>query len=309
MKILKAAAPLGTLAPRGCVVALGFFDGVHRAHAAVLAAAREEALRSALPLLVFTFRAEDAPKVGTPHLSDDAQRAALFAAAGADMAVFSEFSALSHLTPEAFVDTVLVGALGTRVAVTGDGFRFGHRAAGDAACLGRLLAKHGAAAVALPPVLHGGEPISSTRVRQALERGDCAEATALLGRPYDLTLPVVRGDGRGVGLGFPTANLCPPAGRALPRFGVYVTRVGLPDGKAAFGVTDVGTRPTVAGSEVRLETHILDHTGELYGEPLTLEFLTRLRGEVKFSSLSELSERIRMDCEEVRIWLRQNGQS
>ena len=289
------------------VVALGFFDGVHRAHAAVLAAARAEADRRALPLFVLTFRGDDAPKGGAPLLTSDEERLALFAAMGVDAAVLSPFSSLSHLSPEAFVTSVLLGTLSARVAVTGENFRFGYRAAGDAARLSHLMNEGGGEAIALPPVLYGGAPISSTRVRAALADGDCALAEALLGRPYALTLPVVRGEARGAGLGFPTANQRPPEGRALPLAGVYRTRVTLPSGAVAYGVTDVGTRPTVGGCEVRCETHVLDFSGDLYGAPLTVEFLARLRGEVKFSSLSELSERIRKDCEEVRVWRSQNG--
>ncbi len=307
MQIFESTGETAAHVERGCVVALGFFDGVHRAHSAVLAAAREEARSRALPFLVLTFRGDDAPKGGAPLLTTDDERAALFAAAGADAAVFAPFSALSHLSPEAFVATVLGGDLRARVAVTGENFRFGHRAAGDARLLSRLLRAVGGEAIAHPPVLHDGEPISSTRVRQALAVGDCALAAALLGRPYALTLPVVRGDGRGAGLGFPTANQRPPEGRMLPAAGVYRTRVILPGGAIAYGVTDVGTRPTVGGAEVRCETHILDASGDLYGAPLTVEFLGRLRGEERFSSLSELSEKIRKDCEEVRVWLSQNG--
>ena len=203
------------------VVALGFFDGVHRAHAAVLAAARAEADRRALPLFVLTFRGDDAPQGGAPLLTSDEERLALFAAMGVDSAVLSPFSSLSHLSPEAFVTSVLLGTLSARVAVTGENFRFGYRAAGDAARLSHLMNEGGGEAIALPPVLYGGAPISSTRVRAALADGDCALAEALLGRPYALTLPVVRGEARGVrprGARSPSRGCTAPASpcRAVP---------------------------------------------------------------------------------------------
>ena len=307
MEILSLPALTPVPAPAASVVALGFFDGVHTAHAAVLAKAAAVAAARGLPLLLFTFSAADAPK-GAPLLSGDEERAALFFAAGATHVVFAPFSALADMAPEAFV-AYLVDKAHVGVAVTGENFRFGRGAVGDAPLLARLMRAHGGEAYAVPSQCFEGAPISSSRIRRALADGDCRLATALLGRPYALTMPVTHGRHLGHVLGFPTANFRPPARRALPAFGVYGTEVTLPDGRILRGVTDVGRRPTVRGEEVRVETHILDYSGDLYGSMLTVAFLGRVREERCFSSLSALTEQIKRDCEEVRAWKQQNGPS
>ncbi len=294
--------------PERAVVALGFFDGVHTAHAAVLGAAGELARRLALPLLVYTFTSCDPPKRG-PLLSEDAERAAHFSRLGAECAVFAPFSSVAHLSPREFIDDTLLGELRAAAAVVGEDFRFGRGAAGDAALLRSAFSEVGGECRVIAPLLDGGAPISSSRIRAMLAAGDVSGAARLLGRPYSLTLPVLRGKSLGHTLGFPTANQCPGKGRAIPRFGVYVTEVTLPDGGRCFGITDVGTRPTVSGSEVRIETHLLGFSGDLYGKSLTVAFLHRLRDERKFSSLSELTAGIAEDSKEAEAWILANGRS
>lgn len=300
-------SPRGERGPHAAsVVALGFFDGVHTAHAAVLGAAARIARERALPLLVYTFASADSPKAAA-LLSTDAEKLSLLGKQGADLAVLAEFSEVSALSPEAFVRDVLVGELHAAVAVTGEDFRFGHGASGDTALLASLLSALGGETVAVPSVLSGGEKVSSSAVRRALADGDPERARVLLGRPYSLTLPVLTGRHIGHTLGFPTANQSPPEGRAIPAFGVYVTAVTTEDGARYLGVTDIGTRPTVGGAGVRLETHLLDFSGDLYGRPLTVSFLHRIRGERKFSSVSALAEQITSDCKEARKWSKLNG--
>lgn len=294
--------------PPRAVVALGFFDGVHKAHAAVLAEARALADARSLPLLVYTFRADDPPKGGL-LLSSDRERAAHFSSLGARYAVFARFSEVSHLSPREFIDTVLLLKLGAAAVVVGEDFRFGYRAAGDAALLASAFREAGLECRVIRPLLDGGAPISSSRIRAMLKEGDPEGALRLLGRPYALNLPVMRGRNLGHTLGFPTANQHPEEWRAVPRFGVYVTEVTLPCGARFFGVTDVGTRPTVSGEGIRLETHLLDFSGDLYGKQLTVAFLHRLRDERRFTSLSELSAGIANDCKEAREWMLANGRS
>lgn len=306
MEITRLREGLPSVLPARPVVALGHFDGFHLGHAAVLATAAAAARELGLPLLVFTFAAADAPKAG-PLLSDDGERAGHFAAAGADYAVFAAFSSVSGYTPRAFVREVLTGKLRAALAVTGEDFRFGAGAAGDAALLRTLLRAEGADAVTVPPVTEGGEKISSTRIRRALGRGDLREVTALLGRPYALTHTVLHGRHIGHTIGFPTVNGCILPDRALPAPGVYGTAVTLPDGRCYRGVTNVGTRPTVGDGDLRLETHILDFSGDLYGERVTVAFLHRLRDERRFPSLSALAEQINKDCKEIRLWNTPNG--
>ena len=306
MEIVALSAGTEAVLPQASVVALGFFDGVHTAHEAVLTAAAREARRRALPLLIYTFTAADPPKEG-PLLSTDAERMAHFARLGADLAVLARFSEVSPQPPEQFVREVLIGSFRAALAVTGEDFRFGHRAAGDTVLLSRLLAERGAGAIAVPAILSGGEKVSSSAIRAALASGEPERAAALLGRPYAITSPVLSGNHLGHTLGFPTANQRPLPGRALPASGVYITAVTTEAGDRYLGITDIGTRPTVGGDGVRLETHLLDFSGDLYGRPLTVAFLARLRGERRFSSLSALAEQITADCKEARTWSKTNG--
>ncbi len=309
VQVLALPTLTPTAAPAACVAALGFFDGMHRAHTAVLRTAAHEARRRSLPLLVFTFASCGAPKGDAPRLSTDEERAALFYEAGASLAVFADFPTLAALSPEEFVSSVLAFRLGVSLAVVGEDFRFGYRAAGEALSLRRLMEAEGGGAYIVPSILEGGEPISSTRIRSCLTTGDCEGAARLLGRLYTLALPVLHGASLGASLGFPTANQRPEKGRMLPQNGVYRTAVTLPDGRCFDGVTDVGTRPTVEGSEVRMETHILDFSGDLYGNTLRVAFASRLRGEIAFPTLDALKEQIKNDCKEVRAWRLQSGYS
>lgn len=307
MEILSLPALAPAMLSGNTCVALGFFDGVHRGHTAVLEAAAARARALGLSFLVYTFAMADAPKADAPLLSTDAERAALFASIGADYCVFDIFSAARTTPPERFVREALCQTLGARLAVVGEDFRFGYRAAGDAALLCTLMAECGGEALVIPPVSLGGAPISSSRIRAALASGDVTEAAALLGRPYALTLPVCHGKALGRTIGFPTANQALPDGRALPADGVYVTECTTADGRTVRGVTDIGLRPTVSGRKRRMETHLIDFSGDLYGAPLTVGFLARLRGEAAFPTLSALTEQIKNDVKEARAWKTQNG--
>lgn len=291
---LKKTAP-----PAAACVALGFFDGVHLAHEGVLAAARRTADLFGLPLLVYTFRGGDTPKGDVPLLCDDAERMRLFAARGVDYCVMDDFSAVRKTSPEAFVQEILRDTLNAEVAVVGSDFRFGYRAEGDAEMLSRLM--RGRTRVVLP-VTWGGAPISSTRIRAAIAKGDMPTANALLGRPYALTGPVIHGEARGRKFGFPTANQALPKGRAVPKDGVYVTEAVTEDGRTYRAVTDIGLRPTVGGRERRAETHLIDFSEDLYGRALTVRYLARLRDEVALPSTEALVEQIKKDTKEATEW-------
>ena len=302
MQLLHPATLTPAVPPPAACVALGFFDGVHRAHTAVLERARREAAARGLPLLVYTFRGDDGPKGDARRLSSDDERLALLAAVGAELCALDLFSTARDTSPEDFVQAVLIGELHAAVTVVGEDFRFGKGARGDAALLSVLMQAAGREAITVSAVTEGGVPISSTRIRAALVEGDVAEAALLLGRPFTLTLPILRGAALGRTLGFPTANQIPPAGRALPADGVYVTEVVTPDGVRRRAVTDIGVRPTVNGRERRIETHILDYTGDLYGKPLTVTFLAHLRGEAVHPDLAALTAAITNDIEEAKRW-------
>jgi riboflavin kinase/FMN adenylyltransferase len=210
---------------------------------------------------------------------------------------------LAAMTPETFVEELLLASLGARVVVVGQNFRFGHARAGDLKLLERLGKQHGFDARA--ESLAGDEtgPFSSSRVRASVQRGDLRDAERLLGRPHALSGTVARGDGRGKKLGIPTANLI-EVREALPPDGVYATLVDRvsSDGTSRVlgsGVTNIGTRPTV-GAGFSVETHLFDFDEDLYGDKLRVHLVERIRDERRFASLDELVAQIRRDIDTAR---------
>ena len=291
---------------RGATIALGNFDGVHRGHAALIRAAH--AARPEAPLAVLTFephprevfRPDDPPF----RLTLPAERAELLAALGVgllyELPFTSEFSLMSA---EAFVAEVLHEGLGARHLVSGHDFAFGHRRGGDAAFLTARAELLGMGVTLVPLLADGEGPLSSTRIRRALQDGYPERAAAELGRDWAIRGVVAHGDARGRTIGFPTANIA--LGRHLePARGVYAVTVRLPDGRTRFGAANIGRRPTVnAGLESRLEVNLFDFDGDLYGAELTVALRAYLRPEVKFSGLDALRAQIAADVDEARAVL------
>ncbi len=307
MTILDMRTEGALVAPKRSVVTIGFFDGVHRGHRHLLSLAKQYAEEKGLPLLVFSFLGDGGPKKGD-RLQSDKERAAALFDAGADTVAFADFSSLRDLSPRAFVEGILLDRCHAKATFTGENFRFGAGASGDAAALSSLMREGGGEAFAVPSLTYEGVPISSAAIKQALSRGECERAEAMLGRPYTLTLPVSHGDGRGTGLSFPTANGQPEAGCFLPRDGVYITLCRAVGEEAVhLGITDIGTRPTFSGKERRIETHLLDFTGDLYGRALAVSLRHFIRDEEKFASREALIARLRKDEEEAKKWKASNG--
>jgi riboflavin kinase/FMN adenylyltransferase len=293
---------------RGGAVALGNFDGVHRGHQAVIRAGVDWARANGRAAWVATFDPHpsrlfrpDAPPFALTTL---AQKLRHFASLGVDGAVVIPFTrALSELSAESFVDTWLVDRLAPGHVVTGEDFSFGHRRSGTAETLQALGAERGFTARALAPVADGEEPVSSTRIREALMAGRPEDAARLLSRPFAIAGTVVPGDQRGRTIGVPTANL--ELGQYLrPRFGVYAVRVRLPSGDVREGVANLGIRPMFEPPKLLLETWILDWAGDLYGEEIEVEFVAFLRDEMKLSGLDALKAQIAIDEREARLRLR-----
>ncbi|MEQ8405902.1 MAG: bifunctional riboflavin kinase/FAD synthetase [Oceanicaulis sp.] len=291
---------------RGAVAALGNFDGVHRGHAAVIGEAK--ALAAALG-------APSAAAVFTPHprlifqpdaepfaLMSETQRVRALQAEGVEIVHHIAFDrTLASMTPEAFVETVLARGLGLAGVVTGSDFCFGKDRAGDAAALKQIGARHGIEARIAKAVSDDGAEgkISSSDVRKALRAGEPEAAAALLGRPFAIEGAVAEGDKRGRTIGFPTANMA-LGGYVRPAFGVYAVRARLGDGRTVPGVANLGRRPTVEGTEARLETHLFDFTEDIYGRTLEVELLSFIRGETKFDGLDQLKAQIATDCDTAR---------
>ncbi len=291
-------------------VTIGNFDGVHRGHQLLLqrtvSAAHDRGTRAAVvtfdPHPAVVLRPELAPK----SLTTLDQRIALLAQTGIDLIVVLPFTReLSELTPEAFIQQVLVDRLEARRVIVGLNFRFGHGAAGDAVTLVEAGQIHGfdVEAVALRQL--DALPVSSSAIRDALGRGDVDFASRALGRDFRIVGQVVAGDGRGRTIGVPTANLDVPSGLVLPAHGVYAG-IAAVNGQHWPCVTNVGVRPTVTqGQQESVETHLLDAPADLdlYGGELEVTFAHHIRDEMKFASLDELVAQIRQDCAVAREWL------
>jgi len=287
---------------RGATVALGNFDGVHRGHVQVLAsahAARPDAPRAVLtfePHPRELFRPDDPPF----HLTLSAARADALGALGVAHVIEIAFDrAFSLLSAERFVTEVLHEAIGAAHLACGPDFAFGHRRGGDVAFLTARAETLGMGLTIVPPVADGQGPISSTRIRRSLQDGYPGRATADLGRAWSIRGTVVHGDARGRTIGFPTANIA--LGRHLePARGVYAVTSRI-DGQTVRGVANVGRRPTVAeGAISRLEAHLFDFAGDLYGRELDVSLHGFLRAERRFAGIDELREQIAVDAAEAR---------
>lgn len=289
------------------VAALGAFDGIHLAHAKILDTAVELAHVLAVPAVVCTFdphpatvlRPERAPApIGTLE-----ENLARMAAHGPDAVLVIPFTPeFSRIEAEAFVEDVLAKTLGAREVVVGFNHTFGRGARGTAALLKELGPRYGFTAHVLPPLQVNGLTVSSSAIREALRDGDVELAGALLGRAYSVTGTVLRGAGRGRTLGFPTANLRPDRPLVLAP-GVYAARAGW-DGMRADAVVNVGYRPTFGEAQYWVEAYIFDFSGDVYDRSLTVEFLHRIRPEMKFSGVEALKAQVVVDMQAARRLLK-----
>lgn len=301
---IERLSPLGWPSP---AVTVGNFDGVHRGHQALVSAVVARARETSGVSVVLTFDPHPARVLGPGRapaaLTTLAQKEELLALLGVDRLAVLPFDAeVARLSPDAFAREVLQGALGARQVVVGESFRFGHRREGNAQRLAALGEGLGFSVQALPPVLEQGSPVSSSRVRDELARGDVRTARGLLGRPFFVDAPVVRGDGRGRTIGVPTANLL-PENEILPEQGVYAARCRVPSGAWHPAVVNLGWRPTFGGEHASVEAHLIDFDGDLYGARVRLEFHERLRGEERFADAAALVARIREDVARARALL------
>jgi riboflavin kinase/FMN adenylyltransferase len=290
---------------RSSVLAIGNFDGIHLGHQAILRGTVEQARERGAVSTALTFdpsprkvlRPESAPL----RLSTNAQRMEWFGLLGLEAAVVLPFTLeLAHLSPEDFVERILVGDLRIRAVLVGENFRFGHKQAGNVALLRELGEKDGFEVIVVPPVVSHGEVVSSTVIRREIAAGNVTHAARLLGRPFVLTGEVVSGTGTGRKFTFPTLNLKPEQ-ELLPGRGVYITRTSIPgEPRTLRSVTNVGMRPTFNGSGLTVETHLLDFSREIAPERIEVHFWKRLREEKKFSGAEELRAQIARDIGAAR---------
>lgn len=284
-----------TQAKEECVIALGFFDGMHLGHRALLSLAKERAEALSLPLAVFTFPAEDGRiKKSAPRLYGTKKKLSLLASLGVNTVYICPLSAVSDISAEDFVCRCLVKELRAHSAVCGFNYRFGRGALGDAELLSVRMAALGRESITVPAMLHEGELLSSTAVRAHLLSAEVERAAAMLGAPYVLLGRVEGGDGRGRTLGFPTVNIPIEENSLVLPSGVYAT-VTYTDEGAFPSVTNVGVCPTFGTRSIHAETHLCNFSGDLYGKEVEIGFLSRLRDEKTFSSGEELVMQINID--------------
>lgn len=292
---------------QGAAVSIGAYDGVHLGHRALIARTRQEAARLGCGSAVVTFDRHPATVVrpaSAPRLLTDVdQKLELLAATGVDVVAVVHFDAdRAGEDPSHFVSEVLVDLLRARAVVVGADFHFGRGRSGDVGMLGALGARLGFSVTGFDLVGEGDEPISSTRIRGLIARGDVTSAALLLGRPHQVRGTVGHGDARGRDLGFPTANVAVPAEIALPADGVYAAWYRTPDGEGHPACVSIGRRPTFyrEGGPQLLEAYLLDFAGDLYGQPAKVDLVSRQRGQERYESVDALVAQMHADVAETR---------
>ena len=299
---------------QGLVLAIGNFDGVHRGHQAVIAEAQKAADRLGVPSGVLTFEPHSreffAPDAPPFRLSTMETKAAHLKWLGVDVMVALKFDlAFSQKSAEEFVRDVLAQGYKVKHVVVGYDFIFGHKRQGTTVVLADLAKKYGFGLTVVEPVGEETVIFSSTAIRDCLKQGDPGKAAALLGHWWEIEGQVIEGDKRGRTIGFPTANI-PLVGYHHPKLGVYAVRVGLHKGTHVDwinGVANFGKRPTFDKKDVLLEVHLLDWSGDLYGQSLRVAFVDYIRPEMKFAGIEELTEQIARDVTKARTILSENS--
>ncbi len=278
------------------VIMLGKFDGVHLGHQQLISTGVEISKTDNLSPMVYTFEGTSAECITT-----DDEKADIFETLGVEYTIFEKFTdEFKSIEPQDFVKDILVGNLNAKHIVVGFNYRFGKGASGDTDLLGKLCDELGIALSVIPPFEIGGTLVSSTYIRNLLSEGNVKGAGEFLGRPYTISGVTSRGKGLGHTIGFATANIMGEFNKLLPKKGVYASNT-IVDGRSYMSMTNVGINPTVENiDKPKLETHIIDYKGELYGESITIEFVNKIRDEKRFNSVEDLKAQLIADREYVK---------
>ena len=283
------------LIKKGCVVALGFFDGIHLAHRALIESAKKEAKKLNLPLTVFTFSQNNTSfKAEQPRLLTEEEKLSELSALGVDVSFVFDFDLIKDISADAFVEQILVTRLNTHTAFCGFNFKFGKNAGGDCATLQEEMKRLGRRAVVIDEYKERGTSLSSSVIRSLILDKKLREASRLLGKPFFLDGKVTHGLGLGKKLGIPTVNIPLKQEKLSLARGVYFTVTDV-SGTLYPGITNVGTCPTFDEREVHTETFIFDFNDDLYNADIRIYFIDFLREEIKFSSKEELIMQINVD--------------
>lgn len=299
------------LGHRGCVATIGNFDGVHRGHQAIIAQLADKAAELKLPTTVVLFEPQPLEHFrGTdpvpPRLTRLREKLVALRHYSVDRVLCLRFDRqLASMPPAEFIRRILTEGLGVRYLLVGDDFRFGARRAGNFAQLQQAGEAHGFQVAAMHTFEIDGERVSSTRIREALQRDDLATAERLLGRPYRICGRVAHGEKLGRTLDVPTANVHLHR-LVTPLHGIYVVEVHGLNQAPVTGVASIGSRPTVGGTRTLLEVHLFDFNREVYGHYIQVNFLHKLRDEQNFASLDELKSAMQKDIRQARTWFVQH---
>lgn len=302
---MLTARGLDEFPPGESVLALGTFDGMHLGHRKVIGGAVDRSPDLGTRSVAVTFEPHPLevlrPSAEPVLLTTVEERLALLSGLGVDVALVLPFDLTFSRTPaQVWTDEILARRLGARAIFVGSSYTFGYRREGTAQRLAEWGQARAIEVTLVPAVLIAGEPVTSSRIRGALREGLVDEAARLLGRRYRLRGQVTRGEGRGRTIGYPTANLSVESSRKiLPRTGVYATMVEV-GGRRFGGATNIGRRPTFGGTQISVETHLLEFSGQLDGEAMALEFVRRIRDERAFSGPEALRRQIGQDIAQIR---------
>ena len=282
-------------------VALGFFDGVHVGHKAVIENAVKYSRENNIPAVVWTFL--NSPKKASLSITDNDERKAFFEALGVDILIVFPFSDdVKGLTKDKFVNTVLKENLNAQRVFCGFNYSFGAGGKGTPEELKQLCEKQDISVEISKEISVDGETVSSTRIREYIENGFPEKASRLLGRPYSISGTVTNGKKLGRTLGFPTANVHIPENKVFPKDGVYLTVTSFEE-KSLYGITNIGTNPTVDEKIRRAENFIFDFGEDIYGKEIKIEFLRFIRGERKFDSVELLAAQVKKDIETAKSYI------
>ena len=296
--------------PNYTVCGIGNFDGIHRGHQKLIETLLKCSQTRNLDSLIFTFEPHPS-KVLSPNNSaklimTSNQKKRIMRSYGIDHFILTPFTReFSKIEYKNFIYDILINKCRAKVVVVGYNYKFGYKGEGTAQSLKELLSKEGIYTVIIPPVTYKGETLSSTFIRSLIEKGDVKNAAEYIGRPFNVVGFVQHGDGIGKKLGFPTANISPEQELVLPARGVYAVLVSWL-GNIYKGVANLGVKPTFNGSDMRLEIHLFDFNGELYGEKLEVMFIDNLRSEIKFDKVEDLVKQVQRDFVNAKEILKAN---